>query len=49
MRMGLAAARGLAFALDLPVAGVSTLDALAAGAPGALPVSTPAGERSSRA
>ena len=38
MRMGLAAARGLAFALDLPVAGVSTLDALAAGAPGALPV-----------
>ncbi|HET7856968.1 MAG TPA: tRNA (adenosine(37)-N6)-threonylcarbamoyltransferase complex dimerization subunit type 1 TsaB [Gaiellaceae bacterium] len=38
LRMGLAAARGLAFALDLPVAGVSTLDALAAGAPGALPV-----------
>jgi tRNA A37 threonylcarbamoyladenosine modification protein TsaB len=36
--MGLAAARGLALALDLPVAGVSTLDALAAGAPGALPV-----------
>jgi tRNA threonylcarbamoyladenosine biosynthesis protein TsaB len=38
LRMGLAAARGLAFALELPVAGVSTLDALAAGAPAALPV-----------
>jgi tRNA threonylcarbamoyladenosine biosynthesis protein TsaB len=38
LRLGLAAARGLAFALDLPVAGVSTLRALAAGAPGALPV-----------
>jgi tRNA threonylcarbamoyladenosine biosynthesis protein TsaB len=38
LRLGLAAARGLAFALDLEVAGVSTLDALAAGAPGALPV-----------
>ena len=38
LRLGLAAARGLALALDLPVAGVSTLDALAAGAPGALPV-----------
>src|SRR5207244_1955559 len=37
-RMGLAAARGLAFALELELAGVSTLDALAAGAPGALPV-----------
>ena len=35
---GLAAARGLAFALELPVAGVSTLQALAAGSPGALPV-----------
>ena len=34
-RIGLAAARGLAFALELPVAGVSTLSALAAGAPGA--------------
>jgi tRNA threonylcarbamoyladenosine biosynthesis protein TsaB len=38
LRMGLAAARALAFALELPVAGVSTLDALRAGAPGALPV-----------
>jgi tRNA threonylcarbamoyladenosine biosynthesis protein TsaB len=38
MRMGLAAARALAFALDLQLAGVSTLDALAAGAPRALPV-----------
>jgi tRNA threonylcarbamoyladenosine biosynthesis protein TsaB len=37
-RIGLAAARGLALALDLRAAGVSTLDALAAGAPGALPV-----------
>jgi tRNA threonylcarbamoyladenosine biosynthesis protein TsaB len=38
LRMGLAAARGLALALQIPVAGVSTLDALAAGTPGALPV-----------
>jgi tRNA threonylcarbamoyladenosine biosynthesis protein TsaB len=38
VRMGLAAARGLALALDLPVAGVSTLAALHAGAPGAVPV-----------
>jgi tRNA threonylcarbamoyladenosine biosynthesis protein TsaB len=38
LRMGLAAARALALALDLKVAGVSTLDALAFGAPGALPV-----------
>jgi len=38
VRIGLAAARGLAFALDLPGAGVSTLAALAAGAHGALPV-----------
>jgi tRNA threonylcarbamoyladenosine biosynthesis protein TsaB len=38
VRIGLAAARGLALALDLPVAGVSTLDALVAGAPGAVPV-----------
>jgi tRNA threonylcarbamoyladenosine biosynthesis protein TsaB len=38
LRMGLAAARALALALDVKVGGVSTLDALAAGAPGALPV-----------
>ena len=38
VRIGLSTARGLAFALDVPVAGISTLDALAAGAPGALPV-----------
>jgi tRNA threonylcarbamoyladenosine biosynthesis protein TsaB len=38
VRVGLATARGLALALDLVVAGVSTLDALAAGAPGATPV-----------
>jgi tRNA threonylcarbamoyladenosine biosynthesis protein TsaB len=38
LRMGLAVARGLAFALDVPVAGVSTLAALAAGYPGAIPV-----------
>ena len=38
VRIGLAVARGLALALDLPGAGVSTLDALAAGAPGTLPV-----------
>jgi tRNA threonylcarbamoyladenosine biosynthesis protein TsaB len=38
MRMGIAAARGLSLALDVPVAGVSTLSALTAGAPGALPV-----------
>ncbi len=37
-RIGIAVARGLALALDVGVAGVSTLDALAAGAPGALPV-----------
>ena len=37
-RIGLAVARGLALSLDLPAAGVSTLDALAAAAPGALPV-----------
>ncbi|HEX6702648.1 MAG TPA: tRNA (adenosine(37)-N6)-threonylcarbamoyltransferase complex dimerization subunit type 1 TsaB [Gaiellaceae bacterium] len=37
-RIGLAAARGLALALELPTAGVSTLAALAAGAPGAVPV-----------
>ena len=38
VRIGLATARGLALALDLRGAGVSTLHALAAGAPGALPV-----------
>ena len=38
VRIGLATARGLAFALGVPAAGVSTLDALAAGSPGALPV-----------
>jgi tRNA threonylcarbamoyladenosine biosynthesis protein TsaB len=38
LRIGLAAARGLALALDLAVAGVSTLAALEAGAPGALPM-----------
>src|SRR5688500_14389878 len=38
IRIGLAAARGLALALGVPAAGVSTLDALAAGAPGAIPV-----------
>ncbi|MGZ6728994.1 MAG: tRNA (adenosine(37)-N6)-threonylcarbamoyltransferase complex dimerization subunit type 1 TsaB, partial [Gaiellaceae bacterium] len=37
VRMGLAAARGIAFSLGIPVAGVSTLDALAAGAPAAVP------------
>lgn len=38
IRIGLAAARGLAFSLSIPVAGVSTLEALAAGSPGAVPV-----------
>ena len=38
VRIGLAVARGLALALDVQGAGVSTLDALAAGAPGAVPV-----------
>jgi tRNA threonylcarbamoyladenosine biosynthesis protein TsaB len=38
IRIGLALARGLALGLGLPAAGVSTLDALAAGAPGATPV-----------
>ena len=38
IRIGLATARGLALALGVPVAGVSTLDALSAGAPGAVPV-----------
>jgi len=38
LRIGLVTARTLAFALGLPAAGVSTLDALAAGAPGAEPL-----------
>jgi tRNA threonylcarbamoyladenosine biosynthesis protein TsaB len=38
VRIGLAVARGLALSLDLPGSGVSTLAALAAGAPDALPV-----------
>lgn len=38
IRIGLVSARTLALALDLPLAGVSTLAALAAGAEGALPV-----------
>src|SRR4051812_15598644 len=38
VRIGLAAAHGLALSLDLRGAGVSTLDAIAAGAPGAVPV-----------
>lgn len=37
-RIGLAVARGLALSLDVPAAGVSTLDALAAGSPDAVPV-----------
>jgi tRNA threonylcarbamoyladenosine biosynthesis protein TsaB len=38
VRIGLAVAHGLALSLDLPGSGVSTLVALAAGAPGAVPV-----------
>jgi tRNA threonylcarbamoyladenosine biosynthesis protein TsaB len=38
VRIGLAVARGLALSLELPGSGVSTLGALAAGAPGAVPV-----------
>lgn len=38
IRMGIATARGLALALGVPLAGVSTLDALAAGAAGVHPV-----------
>ena len=38
VRIGLATARGLALSLDLPGSGVSTLAALAAGAPEAVPV-----------
>jgi tRNA threonylcarbamoyladenosine biosynthesis protein TsaB len=38
LRIGLITARTLAFSLGVPVAGVSTLAALAAGSPGAVPV-----------
>ena len=38
LRIGLITARTLAFSLSVPVAGVSTLEALAAGTPGAVPV-----------
>jgi tRNA threonylcarbamoyladenosine biosynthesis protein TsaB len=38
VRIGLAVARGLALSLDVPGSGVSTLAALATGAPGARPV-----------
>jgi tRNA threonylcarbamoyladenosine biosynthesis protein TsaB len=38
LRIGLAAARALALVLDVRVAGVSTLAALASGAPGSLPM-----------
>ncbi len=38
IRIGLAVARGLALSLELPGSGVSTLAALAAGAPGTVPV-----------
>jgi tRNA threonylcarbamoyl adenosine modification protein YeaZ len=37
-RIGLAVARGLALSLEIPAAGVSTLDALTAAAPAAFPV-----------
>src|ERR671917_2672399 len=37
LRMGLASARALSLALDVPVAGVSTLEALVAATPVALP------------
>ena len=38
LRIGLVTARALSLSLGAPVAGVSTLNALAAGAPGAVPV-----------
>jgi tRNA threonylcarbamoyladenosine biosynthesis protein TsaB len=37
-RIGLAVARGLALALDVPGAGIATLDALASACPGAYPI-----------
>jgi tRNA threonylcarbamoyladenosine biosynthesis protein TsaB len=37
VRIGLAAARGVGLAVDVPVAGVSTLEALSAGSPGSVP------------
>jgi tRNA threonylcarbamoyladenosine biosynthesis protein TsaB len=38
LRIGLVTARALALSLGIPTAGVSTLDALAAGTPGAVPL-----------
>jgi tRNA threonylcarbamoyladenosine biosynthesis protein TsaB len=38
LRMGIATVRALSLALEVPVAGVSTLRALEAGAPGSLPI-----------
>ena len=38
LRIGLVTARALSLSLGAPVAGISTLDTLAAGAPGAVPV-----------
>jgi len=38
LRIGLVTARALSLSLGAPVGGVSTLDVLAAGAPGAVPV-----------
>ena len=38
LRVGLATVRGLAFALDIPVVGLTSLEILAAGAPGPGPV-----------
>lgn len=38
LRIGLVTARALALSLGIPAAGVSTLDALAAGTPGAVPL-----------
>jgi len=47
IRIGLVTARALSLSLGAPVAGVSTLEALAAGAPGGSPSSTAAVARSS--